>query len=195
MLYRVAWGNARVLRLEYRILATHVARADACLADLGDISSDRLQSHATRRLLTVKLLAIVCLLNLLHRSHLAILLPLHFMSLRLHLSGRCSLLVLNVFLHLVLVHLTIKDALVGVLHLEFVHALLFDLLLSLSSSLLLTHTVSNFNPLFLLLLFHSKVLHMLLIHVGLLTQSGVLVGDETLLVCAPRVVLKFWHRR
>ena len=44
-----------------------------------------------------------------------------------------------------------------------------------------------------LLLLHREVRHMLLVDVCLLVEGGALMGQVTLLIDPPRVVLELWH--
>ena len=72
--------------------------------------------HASSRLLPVKNLTVLLLLLHLHLSHLAILLPLHFLPLLVHSSIIKPFVKLDLLRHLVLLQLAIKNALVRVLH-------------------------------------------------------------------------------
>ena len=64
--------------------------------------------------------------------------------------------------------------------------------MSKDATLLLLGLVKLLVAVFLLLLAHRKVIHVFLINVSLLIQSSTLVSQVPLLVCVPRVILKFW---
>ena len=72
---------------------------------------------------------------------------------------------------------------------------MLDLLLGKHSPLLFSVKLFLLHSLLLLLPLHSEVSHMLLVDVGLLVQGGALMGKVSLLVCVPRIVLKFGHQR
>ena len=93
-----------------------------------------------------------------------------------------------------LIDLIIKDALVGILHLSLKQSLLFDLLLSHGSSLLLPLALHLFILLLLLLSLDREIGHVLLIDVGLLVQCSALVRQVSLLIGPPWIILQLGHR-
>ena len=102
--------------------------------------------------------------------------PLHFLSLPGHCCNGGPFLHLNILLHLLLVHLPIKDSLIRILHLVLIHFLLLDLLGSLRTSLFLANSVGLLIPLLLFLLLKGEVSHVFGVDVGLLVESGTLCG-------------------
>ena len=93
-----------------------------------------------------------------------------------HGCKRDLLLALNIFLHLLLIDLTVKDSLVRILHLVLIHSLLLNLLGGLRASLLLAHSVGLFDLLLLFLLLQSEIGHVFRVDVGLLVESSTLCG-------------------
>ena len=91
--------------------------------------------------------------------------------------------------------MVVEDALVGILHFSLVQLLLFELLLGLNTASFLTCFVFFFETLFILLLTQSEVSHVLLVNVSLFVQGGTLVGEVSLLIGIPRIVLKLRHQR
>ena len=116
--------------------------------------------------------------------------PLFAHSLRL-----LPLLIFDLLLHAVLVELVVEHVFVRVLQLRLVNASLLHLLLRLHALLLIHNALLLFVPVFLLLLANREVLHVLLVDVGLLVESSSLVGEVALLICVPRIVIKFWRSR
>ena len=125
---------------------------------------------------------------------MALLLSLHFLALSRHGSHRRLFLRFYVTLHPLLIDLTVKYALVRVLHFVLVHALLLDLLSGLSTSHLFAHFISLPDLLFLFLLLQSEIGHVLRVYVRLFIESGTLMGQIALLIRVPGVVLELWHR-
>ena len=122
------------------------------------------------------------------------LLALHLLALLGHHGELLLLGGLDLFVHLILVHLVVEDALVVVPHLGLVHALLLDLLLGHRASLLFSLPVRLLCLLFFLLLEQRVVSHVLLVDVCLLVQGRSLMRKIPLLVSVPRIVLKLRHQ-
>ncbi len=173
----------------------HLARSYACLPNLRGFSRNCLQSQSTSGFLTVENMAIFTLLLDLQLPHLVVLSFLHCISLSCDLSDLLFLNLLDLFTHQVLVHLIIQHAFVWVFHVCLVHALLLYLLLCLHNAPFFTISFKLFDLLLFFLLLNCKVSHMLRVDVSLLIESCSLLGQISLLVGIPRIVLEFWHRR
>ena len=91
-------------------------------------------------------------------------------------------------------HLTVKYALVGILHLLLVEKLLLNLLLPLNAPDFLSLAVLLSHSFLFLLLLDREVIHVPLIDVRLLVQSCTLSSHKALLVRTPGVVLQVGHR-
>ena len=161
---------------------------------MRNITSDLLQTQTSSRLLSIENLTVLLLLLLLQLSHLAILLPLQFYPLLVHSSIAHPLALLNIFGHLLLLQLAIKNALIRILHFSLVQALLFDLLLALDSPHFFSLVVLLADSFFFLLLLDREIVHVFLVNMRLLTQSCTLRCLESLLICLPRVVIQLRHR-
>ena len=114
------------------------------------------------------------------------------LSLLVHHRQASLLLRHNVLCHLALIDLVVENVLVRILHFSFVHALLFQLLGCSHPLLLLPISVGHLQFLLSFLALQSEVSHVLLVDVCLLIESCALVGQVTLLVRVPGVVLELW---
>ena len=160
----------------------------------GQVSSDRLKSKTSRNFLSIEDISVLILLHHLHLAHLAILLSLHFLPLLIH-SRQVSLLSkLNLLVHPLFVQLTVQDTFVGVLDFILVHALLLNLLLGLYAAILLPHSVLLFILLFLFLLPHCEIIHVLLVDECLFIDCSILMSKVALLVCVPRIIFELGHQ-
>lgn len=155
-------------RISLHLWARWASGTNTSLPNSGRVTCNRLKSKTSSHFLIVKNIAILTLLLHLHYLHLAFLLPLHDFSLTWYLSKTRFLLIFDVLLHPVLIHLTIKYALVRIFHLVFIHALLLNLLLCLRAPLILTHFVCILQFLLFFLLFQSEVCHVFRVNVCLL---------------------------
>ena len=160
----------------------------------GKVTSDLLKSETSRNLLSIEDISVLILLHHLHLAHLAILLSLHFLPLMIHPRQVCLLSKLNLLVHPLFVHLTVKDAFVGVLDLILVHALLLNLLLGLYAAIFLPHTILLFILLFLFLLPNCEIIHVLLVDECLFIDCSILMSKVTLLVCVPRIIFELGHQ-
>ena len=145
--------------------------------------------------LAVENLAILHLLLHLERTHLAVLLLLKLLSLEDHRSRVALLSSFDLFVHLVLAHLAVKYALVGILHLRLNNALLVQLLGGPYFLLLCFLEVSEPVPFLFLLLADGEFCHVLLVDVSLLLLSLVLGFSELLLIRVPGVVVELGLQR
>ena len=120
--------------------------------------------------------------------------PLQFLPLLVHSCIAHPLALLNIFGHLLLLQLAIKNALIRILHFSLVQALLFDLLLALDSPHFFSLVVLLADSFFFLLLLDREIVHMSLINVRLLVQCRALRCLKALLVCLPWVVTQLCNR-
>ena len=126
--------------------------------------------------------------------HLILLLLLHLLPLLGHALDGEAITLLNLLGHPILLHLSIENALVRVLHLSLVQSLLLNLLLTLDTSHLFSLSILLLDKLLLLLLLLRKVVHVFLVDMILFVESCTLYCLETLLIGLPWVILKFRHR-
>ena len=140
--------------------------------------------------MTVKDLAVFHLLLHLEIAHLALLLPLHLVSLRGYPRQVQLLMSFDVLRHLVLIHLIVQDALVRILKFMLVHLLLLDLLCGSHTLRLISLQVLQLELFFLRLLLQSEVVHVLLVDMSLLVECCALLSYVSLMVGIKGVVLE-----
>ena len=87
---------------------------------LGKVTSDLLKSETTSHFLSIKDISVLILLHHLHLPQLTVLLFIQLVPLGLHHCQVSLFSHFNLLCHLMLVHLTVEDTFVGVLHLIFV---------------------------------------------------------------------------
>ena len=160
----------------------------------GEVSCDRLKSKTSRNFLSIEDISVLILLHHLHLAHLAILLSLQLLSLSIHSSQVGLFSQLDLLIHPMLVHLTVKDTFVGVFHFVLVHALLLNLLLGLYAPILLSHTILLFILFFLFLLPYCEIIHVFLVDECLFIDCSILMSKVALLVCVPRIIFELGHQ-